>query len=82
MNYAKKKWNKNLTYQISEILAFDDAVKAVLDWINASPERKNHTLPIVATDHETGGFAINGPINILKSGEFVKTGWTAREAHR
>ncbi len=69
----------NLEYQIGDTLAFDEAVKTVLDWINASPERKEHTLLIVVADHETGGFAVNGPDRILKAGEFVDAGWTSNE---
>ncbi len=38
----------NLKYQVGETLAFDDAVRVVLDWINTSPERKEHTLSILA----------------------------------
>ncbi len=51
---------ENLPYQYGEMLAFDKSVKVVLDWINASPERRQHTLLIVAPDHETGGFAVKG----------------------
>jgi alkaline phosphatase len=51
---------ENLAYQYGEMVAFDESVKLVLDWINASPERREHTLLIVAPDHETGGFAIEG----------------------
>lgn len=69
----------NLEYQIGDTLAFDEAVKTVLDWINASPKRKQHTLLIVVADHETGGFAVNGPDHILKAGEFVDAGWTSDE---
>ncbi len=32
----------------------------MLDWIAANPERRQHTLLIIAADHETGGFAIKG----------------------
>jgi alkaline phosphatase len=49
-----------LDAQVAEVLAFDDAVGVVLDWINASEERKQHTLLIVLADHETGGFAVMG----------------------
>jgi len=69
----------DLKYQIGETLAFDEAVKMVLDWINASPERKAHTLLIVVPDHETGGFAINGPNKLLNAGESVEAGWTSLE---
>ncbi|NJD77487.1 MAG: alkaline phosphatase [Candidatus Methanoperedens sp.] len=71
--------DNNLKYQIGETLAFDEAVKVVLDWINASPERKEHTLLIVVPDHETGGFAINGPDRLLKAGESMDAGWTSKE---
>jgi alkaline phosphatase len=49
-----------LDAQVGEVSAFDDAVGVVLDWINASEERKQHTLLIVLADHETGGFAVMG----------------------
>ncbi len=51
---------ESLPYQYGEMLAFDESVKLVLDWINASPSRKETTLLIVIPDHETGGFAIEG----------------------
>ncbi len=70
----------NLVYQIGETLAFDESAKVVLDWINASPERRQHTLLIVAADHDTGGFAINGPYyRLLNAGEYVDAGWTHKE---
>jgi alkaline phosphatase len=67
----------NLNYQIGETLAFDESVQVVLDWINANPERKAHTLLIVVPDHETGGFAINGPNKLINAGESVTAGWTS-----
>ncbi len=67
----------DVKYQVGETLAFDDAVKAVLDWIDSTPERRNHTLLIIAPDHETGGFAINGPNRIPQPGECVTAGWTS-----
>jgi alkaline phosphatase len=51
---------ESLDAQVGEVSAFDDAVGVVLDWINASEERKQHTLLIVLADHETGGFAVMG----------------------
>lgn len=63
--------------QIASSLGFDAAVKAVIDWIGKVPIRKDNTLLIVVADHETGGFAINGPRNrILKKGNIVEPGWT------
>ncbi len=49
-----------LDMQVREVSAFDDTVGVALDWINASEERKQHTLLIVIADHETGGFAVMG----------------------
>lgn len=51
---------ENIDYQFGEVRAFDESVKVVLDWINKSPERQQHTLLIVLPDHETGGFAVKG----------------------
>lgn len=67
----------DLEYQITEMLAFDEAVKVVLDWINAHPERKRQTLFIVTSDHETGGFAVTGPkTRLAEAGEFVEDCWS------
>ncbi|MGB6382460.1 MAG: alkaline phosphatase, partial [Syntrophobacteria bacterium] len=69
--------DNNLAYQISETLAFDEAVKAVLDWINEEQRRKLDTLVIIAPDHETGGFAIRGARKEnYKPGDLVKDTWT------
>ncbi|MBZ0175906.1 MAG: alkaline phosphatase [Candidatus Methanoperedens sp.] len=69
----------DLKYQMGETLAFDESVKVVLDWTNASPKRKEHTLLIIVPDHETGGFAVNGPDRLLRAGESVTAGWTSDE---
>ena len=67
----------NLLYQIGEILAFDETVKKVLDWVHAGEERKQQTLIVVTPDHETGGFAIHGPADRLgRPGEYILPGWT------
>ncbi len=64
--------------QIAESLGFDEAVKVVLDWIDEKPSRKNDTLIIVVADHETGGFAVNGPYGFLsEAGDIVEDGWTS-----
>lgn len=69
--------SNNLPYLLGEMLAFDQAVKVVRDWIDADPERRANTLLIVVPDHETGGFAINGPYGrLLAAGEMVDAGWT------
>lgn len=63
--------------QIAELLAFDDAVRVVLDWIAAAPPRARDTLVVIAPDHETGGFAVAGPYGrLLGAGEAVAAGWT------
>lgn len=64
--------------QIAESLGFDEAVKVVLDWVNKKPSRKNDTLIIIVADHETGGFAVNGPYGSLsEAGDIVEDGWTS-----
>ena len=68
---------QDVEYQIAESLAFDAAVKVVLDWVNADADRKNHTLIIIVADHDCGGFAINGPYGTLSEpGDIVEAGWT------
>lgn len=64
--------------QIAETLGFNEAVKVVLDWIDAEPNRKRDTLVVVVADHDTGGFAINGPGGTLSQpGDIVEAGWTS-----
>lgn len=45
----------NSDYIVSEVIDFDNAVKAALDFA----EKDGNTLVIVTADHETGGYAIN-----------------------
>jgi len=72
--------NNDLTYQVSEVLAFDEAVKVVLDWINTRPLRKSNTIVIIVADHDCGGFAVNGPYGILlNAGNLVEAGWTSTD---
>jgi alkaline phosphatase len=69
----------NVFYQVGETLAFDAAVKVVLDWLNEQPSRKHTTLIIIAPDHETGGFAINGAGGKnYKPGELVEDLWATQ----
>lgn len=64
--------------QIAETLAFDQAVETVLDWVNARQSRRNQTLVVVVPDHETAGYAINGPSGTLaEQGEMVDDAWTS-----
>lgn len=68
----------NIDYQLGEMKAFNDATKAVIDWVNASPARRAQTLVVVVADHETGGFAINGPYGSLTPvGGPITPGWTS-----
>ncbi len=48
----------DLASQSAEVAAFDEAVKVVLDWIEADHRRRKNTLLVVAPDHDTGGLAI------------------------
>jgi len=67
----------DVEYQIAESIAFDKAVKVVLDWVNADSRRKNHTLVIIVADHDCGGFGVNGPGDTLSvAGDIVTAGWT------
>jgi alkaline phosphatase len=52
---------------VKEVRAFDDAVKAVLDWAKADGE----TLVIITADHETGGLVYN-PGDTFGNGLFRK----------
>ena len=47
--------NNDLTYMLEELLAFDDAVKAVMKWAKG----RDDTVVIVTADHETGGFELD-----------------------
>ena len=46
---------QNMDYMVAEMIDFDEAIGAVLDFAQEDGE----TLVIVTADHETGGFAIN-----------------------
>lgn len=68
----------NIEYLLGEMLAFDESVKVVKDWINERPIRRFNTLVIVVADHETGGFMINGPYgDNVEAGDIVEDGWTS-----
>jgi alkaline phosphatase len=65
-------------YQMGEMLAFDESVERVLNWVDARPLRRMKTLVVVVADHETGGHAIDGPYGSLsESGNMVQSGWTS-----
>jgi alkaline phosphatase len=68
----------DVAYQIAETLAFDQAVKVVLDWITEKPNRRLNTLVIISADHETGGFAISGAGGRkYKRGDIVDHYWAS-----
>ena len=46
--------NNDMTYMLQELLAFDDAVQAVLEWAQG----RDDTVVIVTADHETGGLEL------------------------
>jgi alkaline phosphatase len=75
-------WGKHQNdadYLLTEILAFDEAVKTVLGWIGRTAERRRRTLLIVVSDHETGGFAIKGPgDSVVGARTKVDSGWVTR----
>ena len=68
----------NVKGMIAETLGFNAAVEEVLAWVNADESRKNHTLVIVAPDHDTAGFSITGPYGSLSEpGDIVDDGWVS-----
>jgi alkaline phosphatase len=52
-------------WQRAELLAFDEAVAVVLDWVAAGAQRERETLIVIAPDHETGGYGFDGPYGSL-----------------
>jgi alkaline phosphatase len=69
--------DNDIAYALGETIAFDEAVKTVLEWIEEKPWRKMHTLLVIVADHETGGLQINGPYGSLAlAGEVIEAGWT------
>lgn len=66
--------------QVAEVLGFDAAVRAVLDWIRAEPARAARTLLIVVADHETGGFALTEPYGKRSpAGQILEGEWTTKK---
>lgn len=51
---------------IAETLGFDAAVEVVRDWLQKG-NNAQHTLVIIAPDHDTSGYAINGPYGTLSN---------------
>ncbi|SEM75967.1 alkaline phosphatase [Syntrophus gentianae] len=76
----KANHSNNFPYQVGEVLAFDEAVTVVRAWIDRDPKRRGETLLIVVPDHETGGFAITGPISAgMKADIGLETTWTGKK---
>ncbi len=67
-------------YMIAELLAFDHAVQAVLDWISQDKSRIEGTLLIVVPDHGCGGYAITAPYGSLLQGpgHYVGGDWLVK----
>jgi alkaline phosphatase len=62
--------------QRAEVLAFDEAVAVVLDWVAAGQQRERETLIVIAPDHETGGYGFDGPYGSLPGpGGAVESVW-------
>lgn len=79
--------DNDLGYAISELLAFDEAVRVAQAWIAARRERAAETLLVVLADHETGGLALVGPAArpaaaapLKVSPHWATTGHTAADA--
>lgn len=75
----KANHRNNHPMQRGEVLAFEEAVTIVKNWLKADRKRAKTTLLIVVADHETGGFAVTGPDNSLpKPGATLETAWTGK----
>ncbi len=73
----KANHRNNYPMQLGEVLAFDEAVAIVKNWLKADRKRADSTLLIVVADHETGGFAVTGPTASLPGpGATLETAWT------
>jgi alkaline phosphatase len=69
----------NVDYLLAETIGFDEAVKKVLEWIDARFRRRMQTLLVVVADHETGGMMVNGPYGSLSvAGDIIEDGWSSR----
>ncbi|MHC1697183.1 MAG: alkaline phosphatase [Geobacteraceae bacterium] len=75
----KANHRNNYPMQLGEVLAFDEAVTVVKNWLKADPTRAATTLLIIVADHETGGFAVTGPDNSLPvPGATLETAWIGK----
>jgi alkaline phosphatase len=67
----------NFTYMLEELISFDNAVKAVLDWA----KDRDDTVVIVTADHETGGLMLSSDAThedmlLAYQGEDVGYSWS------
>lgn len=58
--------NNDIQYMLNELLAFDDAVKYVVEWA----KKRDDTLVLVTADHETGGLWVNEDLEYGKLFEY------------
>jgi alkaline phosphatase len=57
--------DNNAQYLVSELIDFDDAIGKALDYA----EKDGHTLVIVTSDHETGGFTLAAKMKKTEDGK-------------
>jgi len=66
--------SNNMDLMVGEMIDFDEAVDAVIDWVNANDSTWANTLVVVTSDHETGyltnkpGIFQNQPLGEVSSG--------------
>jgi alkaline phosphatase len=77
----KRSHDNNFESMIWELMAFDDAVQAVLNWA----KDRDDTVVIVTADHETGGLELSDKItkeNMFTQTSFAKGGhyqWSSKD---
>jgi alkaline phosphatase len=69
--------NNDITYMLEELISFDNAVKAVLEWA----KDRDDTVVIVTADHETGGLILHEDVThedmlLAYEGERIGYDWT------
>ncbi len=72
--------NNDIAYMLNELVAFDDAVKAAVEWA----DKRDDTVVIVTADHETGGLILSRNAtkdNLFEfngQGEYANFQWTTK----
>lgn len=77
----KRSHQRSMAQMVYELMAFDKAVDAVLDWA----EGRDDTIVIVTADHETGGLELLGGVNQsnILSGQYnVWNAWDGISSHQ